>query len=315
MTRHLAMLIDPPATLQPATDSSLGLLLEAQRRGYVCHIFTKQDLFLKDGEVYAIAHRGQVNCDRAPYFFADETKILPLASMDVVFIRIDPPFDHEYLYATQLLDLVAQQGVKVYNHPTSIRTYNEKIFASHFKAFLPPTLVSSNMALLKDFIAEHQTVVIKPIDAMAGRGIVILEHDDLDKGSLLEMVTDNQRKTVLAQRFLPQVHTGDKRILLIQGQPVAQALLRTPAKADFRANLAAGGTGLACPLNERDEEICQTLGPILAKAGLLFVGIDVIGGYLTEINVTCPTGAVVLERLTPLKIFEDIFNAMEVELA
>lgn len=311
MARHLAMLIDPPATLQPNTDSSLGLLLEAQRRGYVCHIFTKRDLFLKNGDVYAITQQGHVDVTQAPYFFSQESRTLPLASMDIVFIRIDPPFDHQYLYATQLLDFVAQQGVKVYNHPTSIRSYNEKIFASHFKAFLPPTLVSANLQLLKEFIDEHQKVVIKPIDAMGGRGIVIVQHDDLDKSSLLELVTDNQHKTVLAQRFLPQVQSGDKRILLIQGQPVPQAQLRIPAQTDFRANLAAGGSGSACPLNERDEEICRTIGPHLAKAGLLFVGIDVIGGYLTEINVTCPTGAVALERLTPLKIFEEIFNAIE----
>lgn len=314
MTYTLAMLIDSPATLNPATDSSLGILLEAQKRGYDWSIFTKQDLFLRDGVVYAELQQGCIDLHQAPYFLVSSRKTLPLSAMRVIFIRIDPPFNNEYLYTTYLLDLVAKQGSLVLNQPSSIRSYNEKIFASHFKAFLPPTLITSNSRLLADFIDEHQHVVIKPIDAMAGRGIVILKQDDLDKNSLLEILTENQQKTVLAQLFLPAVREGDKRILIIDGEPVSQALLRTPASTEFRANIAAGGTGTAVDLNARDLDICASLKPYLINEGLFFVGIDVIGGYLTEINVTCPTGAVVLERLTRLKIFKALFDALEKHL-
>lgn len=311
MTHTLAMLIDPPETLQPYNDSSLGLLLEAARRGYDWSIFTQHAMFLKDGIVYAELQRGTLDLNQTPCFRVTERSIVKLSDIAIIFIRLDPPFDSEYLYTTYLLDLALQQGSRVFNHPTSIRSYNEKIFASHFKEFLPPTLISANSDYLNQFIHEQQQVVIKPIDAMAGRGIVILHDDDLDKKSLLELLTDNQQKTVLAQRFLKEVHQGDKRILLIDGEPVSQALLRTPAPAEFRANLAAGGSGRAVDLTERDLAICRALKPSLQAAGLFFVGIDVIGDYLTEINVTCPTGAVALERLTSLKIFAHLFDRLE----
>lgn len=308
MTHRLAMLIDRVETLNPHTDSSLGILLEAQSRGYECCIFYQSDVFLRDGEVYAEVQQGTVDLGQLPYFLVSCRTITKLSTMHTVFIRIDPPFNREYLYSTYLMDLVAQRGTRVLNHPTGIRSHNEKIFASHFKEFLPPTLVTANMRFLKDFIAEQQKVVIKPVDALAGQGIVILHNDDLDKNSLLELLTKNQRNTLLAQRFLPEVQNGDKRILLIDGEPVPQALLRTPAQNEFRANLAAGGTGTAVDLSARDHEICRALKPYLKQAGLFFVGIDVIGNYLTEINVTCPTGVVVLERLTPLKIFKTLID-------
>ena len=311
MTYRLAMLIDAPATLHPATDSSLSILLEAQKRGYDCFIFSQRDIYLKDGHVFAIAQQGHVDLEQAPYFSVTSSQRMDLTQMDVIFIRLDPPFNREYLYMTYLLDLVVAQGTLVLNHPTSIRRYNEKIFASHFPAFTPPTLISANLTLLTEFIDEHQRVVIKPIDAMGGRGIVIIQHDDLDKNSLLDILTENQQKTVLAQRFLAEVKQGDKRILLINGEPVTQALLRTPAPSEFRANLAAGGQGTAVALTAQDLAICAALKPHLQAAHLFFVGIDVIGDYLTEINVTCPTGAVVLERLTDLKIFSTLFDALE----
>ena len=312
MTYRLAMLIDDPATLIPATDSSLSILLTAEQRGYDWCIFRQTDLFMRDGVVFAEVQHGTLDLTQAPYFIEKKRTVVALQNMEVIFIRIDPPFDREYLYSTYLLDNIPD--TLIFNHPSSIRSYNEKIFASHFKAFLPPTLISANMAQLRAFIKEQQHVVIKPIDAMAGRGIVIIKDDDLDKNSLLEILTHNQQKTVLAQRFLPEVSLGDKRILLIDGTPVSQALLRTPASTEFRANLAAGGTGTAVDLSTHDLEICAALKPYLQRQGLLFVGIDVIGTYLTEINVTCPTGAVVLERLTPLKIFEDLFDALETKL-
>ncbi len=311
MTYQLTVLIDPPETLNPSTDSSLGILLEAQRRGYTWSYFTKKDLFLRDGVVYANCHFGDLNVNQKPYIITHSSKILALHAMDYIFIRIDPPFDSEYLYVTQLLDRITEGNTRILNHPSSIRSFNEKIFASHFKTLIPPTLISANLTFLKAFISEHQRVVIKPMDAMAGRGIVIIHDDDLDKNSLLELLTENQQKTVLAQRFLSDVHRGDKRIFLINGEPVPLALLRTPAKAEFRANLAAGGSGTAVPLTARDREICATLKPYLQQADLFFVGIDVIGDFLTEINITSPTGPVVMERLSTLKIFAMLFDALE----
>lgn len=314
MTQQIAMLIDDPATLDPNTDSSLSILLEAERRGYSCHIFQKHQLFLKNGEVYAEAQQGTVDLQHSPYFHVQQTSIVPLRTMQAIFIRIDPPVDQQYLYCTYLLDLVAQQGPLIVNHPTSIRNCNEKIIASHFPQLIPPTLISAHLGQLQAFLSEHQHLVLKPLNGLGGRGIVLVQDSDLDKLALLQLLTENQQKAVVAQRFLPAVHEGDKRILLIDGEPVQHVLLRTPQKADFRANLAAGGNAAAIDLSARDLEICQTLKPFLQQNGLFLVGIDVIGGYLTEINVTSPTGAVVLERLTSTPIFKPMFDTLEKRL-
>ena len=298
-----AVLIDPLERLKPLHDTSLAILRAAIARGWDCFYFTQQEICCRDGAAFARVARLD-----APV----EDELIPLATFDVIFMRQDPPFNAEYLYATYALELAEQAGVLVINSPRGLRDVNEKMFALHFSACTPPTLVTRNMAYLQQFWQEHRHVVFKPLDGMGGRGVFVVDEQGLNLPVILETLTQNQHTSVMAQRYLPEINTaGDKRILIIAGKPVPFALARFPKLGESRGNLAVGGQGQVVAINARDAWICQQLAPALEARGLLFVGIDVIGDYLTEINVTSPTCLLEIARETGLDIAGMLLDAVE----
>ncbi|HNK33765.1 MAG TPA: glutathione synthase, partial [Plasticicumulans sp.] len=240
---------------------------------------------------------------------------LPLAELDVLLMRKDPPFDLEYIYTTYLLERAEAEGVRVVNRPQSLRDANEKLFTAWFPQCCPPTLATRDMARLRGFVAEHGDAILKPLDGMGGAGIFRVRAGDANLNVIVETLTERGRRTALAQRFIPEISAGDKRILMIDGEPVPYALARIPAEGETRGNLAAGGRGVGQPLSERDRWICAQVGPELRRRGLVFVGLDVIGDWLTEINVTSPTCARELDAQFGLDIGADLMRALEATAA
>lgn len=312
----IGMVMDPIADIKPYKDSSFAMLLEAQRRGHKLFYMEPTDLFLKNGRPFAetaelkVWDRAQSDVTSQFYGFgaSDETD---LGSLDILFIRQDPPFNNDYLYATQMLELAETQGVLVVNKPQSLRDANEKLFASHFPDCIPPTLVAADAARLKHFIQDHLDVILKPLDAMGGASIFRVTAQDPNINVILETMTDHGRHHIMAQVYLPEIKQGDKRILLVNGEPMPYALARIPPEGETRGNIAAGGTGVGVPLNERDHWLCQQIAPTLRKKGLHFVGLDVIGDYVTEINVTSPTCIRELDAQYNLNIAGTLFDHLE----
>ncbi len=286
---RLGILMDPIGSIKPHKDSSLAMLLEAQRRGWSLHYMEQGDLYARDGTARARLRPLRVWDDERHWFELGEATDAPLATLDLILMRKDPPFDMEYIYSTYLLELAERQGTQVVNRPASLRDCNEKAAIGWFPQCAPPTLISRDQQRLLDFVGEMGDAVVKPLDGMGGASVFRARHDDPNVRVILETLTRHGRRTIMAQRFLPEYRQGDKRILLIDGEPVPYALARLPAAGEHRANLAAGGTGQGVPLSDRDRWICTQVGPRLKAMGLLFVGLDVIGDYLTEINVTSPT--------------------------
>ncbi|MEY2336335.1 glutathione synthase [Acidithiobacillus ferrianus] len=303
-----AVLMDPIAGIKPAKDTTFAMLLAAQARGHACWVFTPADLFLREGRSWGRLRAVVARDGVEDYSTLGEPEERPLADMDVVLMRKDPPVDLEYLTACYLLE---HAGTWVVNDPVSLRNANEKLYALHFPEFLPPLLVSRDLGDLRAFLVEHGEIVVKPLSARGGEGVFYLHRRDRNVGSILETVTGWGQRHVMAQRYLPAIREGDKRILMVDGVPVPGALLRVPSAADFRGNLVAGATGVAAPLNDRDQEICAAIGPALRAAGLLFVGLDVIGGYVTEINVTSPTGAREIRRFFGIDAAELLWQRLE----
>lgn len=285
----LGMVMDPLASIKPYKDSSFAMLLAAQRRGWVCWYFELSDLLLRDGIAYGHARRVQVTDRTSDWFSLGAAELLPLAELDIILMRKDPPFDARYLHATQILALAEQQGALVANRPSALQAVNEKLFATHFPQCIPPTLVSSREADIRAFLQEHGEIVLKPLDVMGGQGVFRIRQGDMNLSTAVELLTQHGTHWIMAQKFLPAVTQGDKRILLIDGEPVPYALARIPPSGEFRANLAAGGRGIGVELTERDRWLCAQISPTLRAMGLHFVGLDVIGDYVTEINVTSPT--------------------------
>jgi glutathione synthase len=244
---------------------------------------------LEEGVVTAEATEITLTGDADDWYREGDTDTVPLSDFDAVIQRKDPPFDMEYVYGTYLLEMAERQGARVFNKPSAIRDHNEKLSIAQFSQFTSPTLVSSSGTRLRAFHAEHGDVIFKPLDGMGGAGIFRVRDDGLNLGSIIETLTDNGARTIMAQKYIPAIVKGDKRVLVIDGKPVPFALARIPQAGEVRGNLAAGGTGVAQPLSERDREIAESLGPVLAARGLLLVGLDVIGDFLTEVNVTSPT--------------------------
>jgi len=284
-----AFLADPLSGFKTYKDSTYAMMAEAARRGHQVYAFEQQDLALDEGIVSAYAAQITLTGEADDWFRAGPAVATPLTAFDMVIQRKDPPFDMEYIYGTYLLELAEQQGARVTNRPAAVRNNNEKLSIAQFPQFITPTLVTSSEARLRAFHAQHQDVILKPLDGMGGAGVFRIKADALNLGSVIESLTDNGRCTIMAQRFIPAIEQGDKRILVIDGKPVPFALARIPQNGEVRGNLAAGGLGVAQPLSKRDLEIAETLGPLLAARGLLLVGLDVIGDCLTEINVTSPT--------------------------
>ncbi|HDP89309.1 MAG TPA: glutathione synthase [Thioalkalivibrio sp.] len=310
MTISLGVVMDPIARINIKKDSSFAMLLEAQRRDWTLFYMEQGDLFLEDGRVFAAMRPLTVRDDPAGWFELGEVSERPLASLSAVLMRKDPPFDMEYVYTTYLLERAAEEGCFVVNRPASLRDCNEKLFTAWFPQCCPPTLISRDPRRLRDFLARQQDIVLKPLDAMGGAMIFRLRQDDPNLGVILETSTDHGRRTIMAQRFLPEFRQGDKRILLIDGEPVPYALARIPAEGESRANLAAGGTGVGQELTPRDRWICEQVGPALRERGLTFVGLDVIGDYLTEINVTSPTCIRELDAIYGINIAGTLMDAI-----
>lgn len=307
----LGVIMDPIGSISFAKDSTLAMLLEAQARGWELHYIEPPDLFMRGPDAYAAARPLRVYNDATHWYELGTPIVRPLTGLDIVLMRQDPPFDMEYTYNTYLLEHAEARGVLVVNRPRSVRDANEKLSILWFPQCIPPTLVAREMGRLRDFLAEHGDVIVKPLDSMGGASVFRLRKDDPNINVVLETMTADGTRLTMAQRYIPEIVEGDKRILLIDGEPIPYALARMPAPGETRANLAAGGTGIGVPLSERDRWICAEVGPALRERGLIFVGLDVIGDYLTEINVTSPTCIRELDKLYGLNISARIMDAIE----
>ncbi|MCG6935618.1 MAG: glutathione synthase [Proteobacteria bacterium] len=289
MSITLGVIMDPIGSINFKKDSTLAMLLAAQRRDWQLYYMEQSDLFLGQTGARGLMRPLQVREDPADWFSLGEVIDQPLAELDVIMMRKDPPFDMDYIYTTYLLELAEAAGSLIVNKPQSLRDANEKLFTAWFPQCTPPTLVTSRAGLIRQFLAQHTDIILKPLDSMGGTSIFRVTQDDLNIGVIIETLTHNGRRQIMAQRFIPEISAGDKRILLIDGEPVPYALARLPAEGETRANLALGGRGVGVALSERDRWICQQVAPLLRDKGLIFVGLDVIGDYLTEVNVTSPT--------------------------
>lgn len=312
---NLGVVMDPIGSIKIKKDSTFALLLEAQARGWSIRYMEQADLFLRDGHAGARGRALRLFDDAQRWFEWGEESTGALSDLDVILMRKDPPFDMEYVYTTYLLERAEDTGVLVVNRPRSLRDANEKLYTSWFPQCTPPTLVTRSAGRIREFFAEQGDIVLKPLGGMGGQSIFHLRRGDSNVNVVIETLTANESRYAMAQRFIPEIAQGDKRILMIDGEPVPFALARVPAPGEFRGNLAVGGTGVGVPLSERDRWICAQVGPALREKGLLFVGLDVIGDYLTEINVTSPTCIRELDRLYNLNISATILNAVEAKIS
>jgi glutathione synthase len=289
MAVKLGVVMDPIANINYKKDTTLAMLWAAQDRGWQLFYMEQSDLYLDQG--VARARMAQLSVFRDPdrWFQLEAAQELDLAELDVILMRKDPPFDNEYIYSTYILEDAERRGSLVVNRCQSLRDCNEKVFATQFPQCCPPVIVSADMQRLKRFHEEHSDAIFKPLDGMGGDAIFRVKPGDPNVSVILEVLTNHGSQTIMAQKFIPQISDGDKRILVINGEPVPYSLARVPLVGETRGNLAAGGTGRAQPLTDRDREIAGLIGPVLREKGLLFVGLDIIGDYLTEINVTSPT--------------------------
>jgi glutathione synthase len=311
MSLSVAVLMDPIRAIKIAKDSTFAMLLEASRRGHALLYMEQGDLALRDGEAWARLRPLTVKEDPTGWFTLGEPTWRPLAEVDIVLARKDPPVDSQFIYDTMVLERAQRAGCKVVNDPRSLRDCNEKLFALDFPQCIAPTLVSRDAGELRRFVAEHGEAVLKPLDGMGGRGIFRVKHGDSNLNSMLETLLDGARHFAIAQKYIPEITAGDKRILLIDGEPVPYALARIPQGDEFRGNLAAGGRGEGIPLSDRDRWIAAQVAPELVRRGLRFVGLDVIGDYLTEINVTSPTCIRELDAQFGINIAGLMFDAIE----
>jgi glutathione synthase len=309
---------DPLAGFKIYKDSTYAMMVEAARRGHRLYAMLAGDLAWSGGKTSGkvMGRVRQVELTGGdPWFAEGVAEWRDLATFDAVIMRTDPPFDQAYLYATWLLEMAERQGATVFNRPQSLRDYNEKLAIARFPQFIAPTLVSNDAALIRGFLAEQGDIIVKPLNAMGGAGVFRLRPQDPNLGAILETLTRNGAETIMAQRYLPEISDGDKRILVIDGEAVPYCLARIPAEGETRGNLAAGGTGVARPLSERDWEIARTLGPTLKAAGLLLVGLDVIGGCLTEVNVTSPTCFQEITQQTGFDVAAMFVDALETQVS
>ncbi|MDH5433922.1 MAG: glutathione synthase [Gammaproteobacteria bacterium] len=314
MSLKIAILMDPIENINTKKDSSFAMLLEAQARGHQLFYFKQGDLFLRDNQVQAHYQPLTVKDDPSDYYSLSEIQTAPLTHFDCVLMRKDPPFNMEFVYSTYLLQLAVEQGVLVVNNPQSIRDANEKLYTAWFPQCCVDTLVSRNAKDFRDFLAKHQDIILKPLDGMGGSSIFRVQASDPNIGVIIETLTQLGQQTAMAQQFIPEIVHGDKRILMVNGEPVPYSLARIPAKGETRGNLAAGGKGVAMPLTERELWIAHQVGPTLREKGLMFVGLDVIGDYLTEINVTSPTCIREIDAAYQINIAGMLFDAIEAKI-
>ena len=314
MTISLGVVMDPIQSIKIHKDSTFAMLLEAQRRGWSLQYMEQRDLRLEDGRCTGRMHGLQVRDDASDWFSLDDPVEQPLDALDTILMRKDPPFDMEYIHTTYLLEQAESRGSLVVNRPSSLRDANEKLFTAWFPSVCAPTLVSRCHDDFKAFLEEHGDVILKPLDGMGGTSIFRVRRDDPNRSVIFETLTAHQKRFAMAQVFIPAISEGDKRILVIDGQPVPYALARVPAVGETRGNLAAGGSGHGVPLSDKDRQIVETVAPQLRAHGILFAGLDVIGDYLTEINVTSPTCIRELDRIYGLNISADLMDCIEQKL-
>ena len=305
----LLFILDPLDKLKSYKDTSLAIMRATAARGHTLYVCEQHDVILRFNVIKFAVKRFTFN-QEGSYQLGQPSEVLAKL-FDAILMRKDPPFDNEYLYSTYLLELAANQGTRVINNPTAIRSWNEKLSIAKFPQFAPQFLVTSNNDLIRDFLSDHQDIIIKPLDGMGGSGIFRLTKTDPNIGVILETATQFGKQTIMAQRYLPAILQGDKRIIIINGKPLPYALARIPKAGETRGNLAAGGTGVAQPLTSRDLEIATTVGKTLMTEGLFLVGLDVIGEHLTEINVTSPTGMVEIAAQTDCKPAQIFIEALE----
>jgi glutathione synthase len=310
--KRLGVLMDPIGAINYAKDSTLALLLAAQARGFELAYLEMQDLLLRDGVPFGRMRALTVKADPQGWFSLGEAALEPLSALQCLLMRKDPPFDMEYIYSTYILERAEEAGVLVVNRPQGLRDMNEKVYTAWFPQCCAPTLITRDMNDMSAFLKEHGKIVVKPLDGMGGRSIFVLAEQDLNARVVFETLTAYGQRFAIVQRYLPEIATtGDSRVLLLDGEAVPYALARMPSAQDHRGNLAAGAKGVGRPLNERDRWLAGQIGPALAARGMLFVGLDVIGGFVTEINVTSPTGIRELEKQFPIHIGDLLVSALE----
>ncbi len=311
MPHSLLMVMDPIDQVNIVKDTSFGLLLEAQRRGWELYYCQQKDLYLEQGEVRANSQSLKVFNSADKWFELETVEQIALHRFDAVFMRKDPPFDMNYIYSTYLLELAEQQGTLVINNPRSLRDCNEKLFTAWFPEHTPPTLVTSNSQHLKRFVSEQKDVILKPLDGMGGASIFRIQQGDPNTSVIIETLTGGGNHLAMAQRFIPEITAGDKRILIVNGEVIPFVLARIPQQGETRGNLAAGGSGVPMPISEQEQALAEIIAPELVKRGLYFVGLDVIGNYVTEINVTSPTCMRELDKEYNINIAARLFEGLE----
>ncbi len=308
---RLGIVMDPIGSIAAYKDSSFAMLLEAARRDAEIHYFEQQDLHLLSGEAFGLSTRLTVRDNESDWFDFGERKEIALGDLDVILMRKDPPFDMEYVYTTYILDRASQAGALIVNAPQALRDMNEKAYTAWFPECTPLTLITRSMPKMKAFLQQHERIVVKPLDGMGGRSIFVVANGDNNANVIFETLTDYGRRFAMTQVYIPEITQGDKRILLIDGIAVPYALARIPTGDDNRGNIVAGATTRGQELSDADRQICEQVGPVLRDRGVLFAGIDVIGNYMTEVNVTSPTGIRELDRQFNLNIAGLMFDAIE----
>tara|TARA_R110001583_G_scaffold10698_8_gene49206 strand:- start:37496 stop:38419 length:924 start_codon:yes stop_codon:yes gene_type:complete len=303
--------MDPIKDVKIHKDSSFAMLLEAQSRGWELYYMEMKDLYLEDGRSYASSKKLTVQRVEGDFYHLEEAIDHPLADLDAVLMRKDPPFDTEFVYATYLLERAEDEGCLIVNKPQSLRDANEKLFTAWFSEFTPTTLVTRRSDKIRAFHAKHKDVILKPLDGMGGASIFRVKEKDPNLGVIIETLTEHETRFCMAQAFIPDIKSGDKRILIVDGEPMPYSLARIPAKGETRGNLAAGGRGVAQPLSESDWHIANSIGPRLKEKGLIFVGLDVIGDKVTEINVTSPTCIQEIDNAYGTNIAGKLMDAIE----
>ena len=313
--RRLGVVMDPIASIKPVKDSTLAMLLEAQARGWELRHIEQGDLYALNGEVHAASRSLEVRDDARDWFTLGDPETEPAGDLDVALMRKDPPFDMEYIHTTYLLQRMEETGCLVVNRASSLRDVNEKAYTMWLADCCPPTLVTRSQGEIGRFLKQHGIIVVKPLDGMGGRSVFVVRAGDANGNVIFETITDDERRFCMAQKYIPEiVEGGDKRVLLIDGEPYPHALARIPPADDNRGNLAVGATAEGRDLTDRDLQICRKVGPILREKGILFAGLDIIGDYLTEVNVTSPTGIRELDKIYDDNISARLFDAIEARL-
>jgi glutathione synthase len=308
---NIGVVMDPIEDIKPAKDTTLAMMLAAQRRGWTLSYLELRHVWLRDGTAFGRAHPIAVRDDTADWFSRGEPVTTRLGDFDAILMRKDPPFDTEYVYSTYILERAESQGALVVNRPQGLRDMNEKVYTAWFPECCAPTLITRDMGDMHAFLREHQRIVCKPLYGMGGRSIFALDAGDKNANVVFETLTDYGQRYAIAQRYIPDiVTTGDARVILVDGEAVPYALARIPSATDNRGNLAAGAKGVGRPLDDRDRWLAGRIGPVLRERGMLFVGLDVIGGFVTEINVTSPTGVRELDRQFGLDIAGSLMDAI-----